>query len=343
MGEFLQDVRVGARQLARRPGFAVAAIGSLALGIGVTTTLFTVVNAVLLKASPLRAPERLVELYSAQKGESMALTTSYLDYQSLVAEVPAFSAIAANAFVRGVLSTGSKPLLVTGEAVSANYFDVLGVPAALGRGFRADEGAAPGSAAVVVVSHGLWVRHLGGRPDVVGTTVKLSGVAYAIVGVAPDTFPGTMPGIATDFWVPLTMIDSLQFTGVQWTGNDTDPGTSRLDRRSTRWLFLKGRLADGQTIAQARAQAEALYARLSQQFPRHQREGGGQPGAGCRHPLPSRCSTATCAPRVRACWARSAWSCSLPAPTWRRCCSRAARPGAAKWRCARPLAPVAPA
>ena len=266
MGEFLQDLRLGARQLLRRPGFAVAAIGSLALGIGITTTLFTVVNAVLLKASPLREPARLVELYSAQKGESMVLTTSYPDYQSLAAEVPAFSAIAANAFVRGVLSTGSKPLLVTGEAVSANYFDVLGVPVAMGRGFRADEGTSPGSAAVAVVSHGLWVRQLGARPDVVGTTLQLSGVTYAIVGVAPNTFPGTMPGIATDFWVPVTMIESLQFTGVQWTGSDTDPGTSRLDRRSTRWLFLKGRLADGQTIAQARAQAEALYARLSQQF-----------------------------------------------------------------------------
>lgn len=118
MWEFVQDLRVAARQLVRRPGFAAAALGSLALGIGITTTLFTVVNAVLLKASPLREPERLVELYSGQKGESMQLTTSYLDYQALRAEVPAFSAIAANAFVRGVLSTGSTPLLVTGEAVS---------------------------------------------------------------------------------------------------------------------------------------------------------------------------------------------------------------------------------
>ena len=110
--------------------FAITAIGSLALGIGVTTTLFTVVHAVLFKSSPLRDPAALVEIYSTQRGESMQLTSSYLDLQSLRAGVPAFSGIAANAFVRGVLTTATTPRLVTGEAVTANYFDVLGVPLA---------------------------------------------------------------------------------------------------------------------------------------------------------------------------------------------------------------------
>ena len=266
MGEFLQDVRVGFRQLVRRPAFAITAIGSLALGIGVTTTLFTVVNAVLFKSSPLRDPAALVEIYSQQRGESMQLTSSYLDLQSLRAGVPAFSGIAGNAFVRGVLSTTSTPQLVTGEAVTANYFDVLGVPIGQGRGFRADEDAAADGAPVVVVSHGLWQRELGARPDIVGSTVKLSGLPYTVIGVAPQAFPGTMPGLATDFWVPVTMIERFQFTGMQWTG-DNDPGTTRLDRRSTRWLFAKGRLADGQTIEQARAQAEAVFASLATQYP----------------------------------------------------------------------------
>lgn len=267
MGEFLQDLRVGARQLRRRPGFALAAAGSLALGIGVTTTLFTVVNAVLFKSSPLRDPARLVEVYSSQRGEDMQLTTSYLDLQSLRAGVPAFSAMAAHAYVRGVLSTTGTPLLVTGEAVTANYFEVLGVPLALGRAFRSDEDATPGGAPVAVVSHGLWQRQLGARADIVGTTVKLSGLPYTVIGVAPDVFPGTMPGIASQFWVPVTMVERLQFTGMQWTGDDSDPGTNRLDRRSTRWLFVKGRLAAGQTLAQARAQAEAVFAQLARDFP----------------------------------------------------------------------------
>ena len=190
MGEFLQDLRVGARQLVRRPGFALTAIGSLALGIGVTTTLFTVVNAVLFKSSPLRDPARLVEIYSGQQGESLQLTTSYPDYQSLSAEVPALAGIAAHAFVRGVLSTSATPLLVTGEAVTANYFDLLGVAITAGRGFRAEEDQTPGGAAVAVVSHGLWQRQLGGRQDVVGSTVKLSGLPYTVIGVAPRAVPG---------------------------------------------------------------------------------------------------------------------------------------------------------
>ena len=266
MGEFLQDVRVGFRQLVRRPAFAVTAIGSLALGIGVTTTLFTVVNAVLFKSSPLRDPSRLVEIYSMQRGEDMQLTSSYPDLQSLRAGVPAFSGIAGNAYVRGVLSTATSPRLVTGEAVTANYFDVLGVSIGQGRGFRADEDAVADGAPVVVLSHGLWQREFGGRADTVGRTLKLSGLSYTVVGVAPQSFPGAMPGIASDFWVPVTMVDRFQFTGMQWTG-DNDPGTTRLDRRSTRWLFAKGRLADGQTIAQARAQAEAVFASLATQYP----------------------------------------------------------------------------
>ena len=176
MGEFLQDLRVGARQLVRRPGFAATAIGSLALGIGVTTTLFTVVNAVLFKSSPLRDPAQLVEVYSGQRDRAMPLTSSYPDYLSLRTQVPAFSGLAASAFVRGVLSTTATPLLVTGEAVSANYFDVLGVPITAGRGFRAEEEASAGGAPVALVSHGLWQRQLGGRPDAVGTTIKLSGL-----------------------------------------------------------------------------------------------------------------------------------------------------------------------
>jgi macrolide transport system ATP-binding/permease protein len=268
MDEFVQDLRVGVRQLMRRPGFALTAIGSLALGIGITTTLFTVVNAVLFKSSPLSEPAALVEIYSSQRGEDMQLTTSYPDLQSLRAGVPAFSSIAGHAYARGVLSTTATPLLVTGEAVTANYFDVLGVPVTLGRGFRADEDATADGAPVVVVSHGLWQRQFGARPDIVGATMKLSGLPYTVIGVAPERFPGTMPGLASDFWVPVTMIERLQFTGMQWTGDDDDPGTTRLDRRSTRWLFVKGRLADGQTIAQARAQAEAVFAQLATAYPR---------------------------------------------------------------------------
>jgi len=173
---------------------------------------------------------------------------------------------APNAFARAILSTGQRPVLVTGEAVTDNYFDVLGIHPPIGRAFRADENAVVGAVPVVVLSHGFWQRRFGARPDVVGETIKLSGLDYTIVGVAPPRFTGTVPGISTEFWVPVMMIDRLEFAGIQ-TSADKDPGATRLQRRGSRWLFLKGRLADGRTVEQARSQVSAIFARLSAEYP----------------------------------------------------------------------------
>ena len=150
--------------------------------------------------------------------------------------------------------------------MSANYFDVLGVRPRAGRGFRADEDTSPGGAAVAVVSHGLWQTRLGGRAETVGETLKLSGVLYTIVGVAPQGFTGTVPGVSTDFWVPVTMVDRLEFSGMQAT-SDADPGQTRLERRGTRWLFVKGRLAEGRTVEEAHAQVQTIFARLRAEYP----------------------------------------------------------------------------
>jgi predicted permease len=262
----LSDLGFGARQLVRRPGFAAAAILSLAFGIGLNTTLFSIVNAVLFRGGPIAQPDRLVEIYTGLDKDYPQLTTSYPDYLDLAASVDSLSGIAAHAYVRGILSSTDRASLVTGEAVSANYFDLLGIRPQQGRGFRADENDAPGAEPVVVVSHGLWQSRFAGRADVVGQTIRLSGVTYTIVGVGPAGFNGTLPGIQSDFWVPAMMIDQLQFSGVQ-SAADNDPGQTRLEQRGTRWLFLKGRLKDGRTVEQARAEVDATFARLRQTFP----------------------------------------------------------------------------
>jgi predicted permease len=259
------DVRHGLRQLVHEPGFSLAAVASLALGIGLTTALFSMVNAVLLRDSPVRRADRLVEIYSGFP-DYPQLTTSYPDYQSIRERADAFQGVAAHSFVRGILSSGDRPRLVTGETVSANYFDVLGIPPAQGRGFTAEEELAPGAAAVIVVSHGLWQRQFGGRPDVIGRTLELSGREYAIVGIAPRHLRGTIPGIPTDFWVPVSMVELFEFSGVQWAA-DNDPGETRLEQRGTRWLFVKGRLADGRTVEQARSQIDAIFASLRTDHP----------------------------------------------------------------------------
>ncbi|MCM2255423.1 MAG: ADOP family duplicated permease, partial [Vicinamibacteria bacterium] len=259
-------MKFGARQLWRRPAFTAVAVASLALGIGLNTTLFSVVNAVLFRESAVVEPERLVEIYTGVNDDLPQFTTSYPDYQDIRASVPAFEAVAAHGFVRGIVSSGSAPALATGETVSANYFDVLKVAPTIGRGFLAEDDASSGARPVVVLSHGLWQRRFAGREGVLGETLELSGTKYDVVGIAPATFQGTLPGLSPEFWVPIAMVDRLNFMGAQAT-TDKDPGTTRLERRGTRWLFLKGRLAEGQTLEQARAQVETLYARLRTEYP----------------------------------------------------------------------------
>jgi predicted permease len=266
MGSLLHDLQHGARQLIKRPAFSAAAIASLALGIGLNTTLFSVVNGVLFRSSLVAEPNRLVEIYTGLNQDYPQLTTSYPDYLDIRREATTLEGVAASAYVRGILSGGERAMLMTGEVISSDYFRVLGIAPALGRPFRDDENAVPGAAPVVVISHGLWQRRFGGRAQALGETIELSGVAYTIVGVAPAGFTGTVPGLASDFWIPLMMVDRLQFAGIQ-TAADNDPGATRLERRGTRWLFLKGRLAEGRTAEEARTQIETIFARLGADYP----------------------------------------------------------------------------
>ncbi len=262
----LRDMRLGLRQLARQPGFAAVAILSLALGIGLNTTLFSVVNAVLLRGGHIASADRLVEIYSSATADFAQLTTSYPDFVDISRDATALQGLAAHSYVRGILSSADRPTLVTGEAVTANYFDVLGIRVPLGRGFMNAEAATPGGAPVVVLSHSVWQQRFASRTSIVGERVTLSNRQYTVLGVAPAGYAGTIPGIVTDFWVPLTMVESLVFSGVQWS-SDQDPGRTRLDRRGRRWLFLKGRLAEGQTVEGARAQIETIFARLAKEYP----------------------------------------------------------------------------
>ena len=266
MEVILRDLRQGVRQLLQRPAFAAAAIGSLALGIGLNVTIFSVVNALLLRGVPVERPDRLVEIYSGISKDYPQLTTSYPDFQDIERGADALAGAAASSFVRGIVSVGGKGSLITGETVTANYFELLGIPVPIGRGFRADENVTPDAAPVILISHGLWQRSFGGTPDVIGKTIEISGFDYTIIGVTPRNFRGVLPGLPADFWVPLMMVERFVFSGVQ-ASSDEDPGATRLTRRGNRWLFVKGRLKDGRTIEEARAQIETIYARNRGEYP----------------------------------------------------------------------------
>jgi predicted permease len=281
------DLAHGVRLLGRRPAFALVAVASLALGVGLNTTLFSVVNAVLLRDTPVRDPAGLVEIYSTLSDDFPYLTTSYPDYLSIRDQADAFNGLAAHAFVRGILSTGGQPVVATGETVTSNYFDVLGVQPALGRGFSADENVAEGQHPVMVLGHGLWQRRFGGRADIVGQAVEVSGEKYTVIGVGPAGFQGMLPGIEAEFWVPVMMVERFSFQGIQ-AATDRDPGATRLQKRGQRWLFVKGRLAAGRTVEQARAQVDTIFARLRQDHPvtNEKTRASVLPGAGVRfHPM----------------------------------------------------------
>jgi putative ABC transport system permease protein len=263
---FLRDLKLGVRQLVRQPGFASVAVLSLALGIGLNTTLFSIVNAVLFRGGYLAEPDRVIEVYTSVTPDFPQLTTSYPDFLDIERGATALEGIAAHGFVRGILSSSDRPALVTGEVVTANYFELLGVSIPLGRGFIETESAVAGGAPVVVLSDSLWQQRFGASPTVVGERITLSNLQYTVIGIAPAGFAGTVPGIVTDFWVPLTMVESFVFSGVQWS-SDENPGRSRLERRGTRWLFVKGRLADGRTVDEARAQIDTIIARLARDYP----------------------------------------------------------------------------
>lgn len=240
MDGFLQDLRYAVRGFARRPLVAVGAILSLAIGIAANTAIFGVVNGVLLKKVPgVTRPERLVEIARDVGGDDADVTHPV--YRLLREQTHILEDLAAFAVENVAISAGSgaEPSARGALVVSENYFTLLGVRAARGRVFAAEEARYPSIAAVVVISHDVWQHELDGREDVVGTEVRINGTRVRVIGVLPPGFAGHHTGLLSDVFLPLGLAapglpDARQFA----SGN-----------RSS--LELLGRLRPGVSIAQA--------------------------------------------------------------------------------------------
>src|SRR5947209_8847769 len=260
-----QDIRYGVRVLAKSPAFTAVAVLSLALGIGANTALFSVVDAVLLKKLPVKDPDRLLLLSSISNREfspgphngsnridpatGLNIRTSF-PYQSFVrlreqrgplSDIMAFGSVALNVNADGQADVAH------GQAVSGNYFAVLGVPAFLGRTIdESDDKAAAG--AVAVLSHGYWQRRFNGDRDVINKQINLNGVAFTIAGVTPPGFEGTMQvGSTHDVSVPLAW--EPQLNGER----------SEMKGAGVWWLRLMGRLKPGATPEQAKATLDSAF------------------------------------------------------------------------------------
>ncbi len=255
--DLLQDVKVTVRQLRKAPGFAIVAVASLGLGIGANTAIFTLINAVLLTPLPVRDPSGLVLLGDARgDGVGTAQNGSFyaysVDLYRHLQDVPIFDGLAAvqssDATRVSVRQTGwatAQP--ARARLMSGNYFDVLGIEAAIGRtiGPSDDSASAP---PVAVISYQYWDGSLNGNPAVVGTVLDVSGVPVTIVGIAPAQFFGEkLQPDPPDLWIPLSVERRL------------DPERPLVDSPDDHWLYLLGRLKPTVTVAEAEARlTEAL-------------------------------------------------------------------------------------
>jgi predicted permease len=267
MRDLFKDIKYGARALASHPGFTAVAVASLALGIGLNTTIFSIVNAVLLRPAPVDRPHELLRVYSSKPGEfDQYSVSSYLDYVDYRDGNDVFSGLVGHSLMVASFNQKGRSELIIGEIVTGNYFDVLGVDTLLGRDFSPEENRAPGENPVALISHGFWQRHFGGDPNVLGESIQLDGLRYTVIGVVPPSFTGMMPGFTLEVWVPVMMADEVQPMGMQDT--DGNPATDlRILERGRRWMFLTGRLKDGVTLEQAQSQISTLAAGLAQAYP----------------------------------------------------------------------------
>jgi hypothetical protein len=183
----LHDLRFAARMLRKNPGFRAAAVLSLTLGIGASTTAFTMMTALLLRPLPVEEPERLVSLVPRLPG-SMPGGFSYPELQEYRDLEGVFEGVAGHTGGKLSLSEGDRAELVWGDIVTADYFDVLGARPALGRLFRPGEDDVEGGSASVVIGYGLWQRRFAGARDVLGRSIRLNGRPFTVVGVAPRRF-----------------------------------------------------------------------------------------------------------------------------------------------------------
>jgi hypothetical protein len=227
----MDDLRISVRQLLKTPGFTVAAIGVLALGIGLNSAMFTVVHALAFAARPFPRPEQLVQLYSRDSRTSDYRAFSYPVYQE-VARSDAFSGVVAfNPTIVGI-GEGAESRRTFSMVVSANYFDVLGAPLFQGRGFTADESRPGQDTPVVIATYAYWKR-TGSDPAALGKTIRINERPFTIVGITPPGFTGTMTVFGPELFFPLGVFDSL--------ANDFQGETTRtLGRADGYHLYVEG-------------------------------------------------------------------------------------------------------
>jgi putative ABC transport system permease protein len=256
----LSDTRFALRWLRRSPGFTLVAIASLAIGIGFNTALFTLVDALLFRPLPVERPDRLVDVFTSGGDHDQYATSSYPDFLDFKAQNQVFTDMLGYSPSFGAVKLVDRSRLAMGETVTGNYFQLLGVTPVVGRALLPEDDR-PGAVRVVVISHRLWTREYGASPSAIGQTMRIHNQPYTIVGVAPATFTGMVPLLAPGVWTAMTYVDDVEPGGIMSTV-PSPTGNTRLERRGTRWMFVKGRLKPDATFDAAAANLNLIGKRL---------------------------------------------------------------------------------
>lgn len=257
--DFMDDIRFASRSLARAPGLTGLVVMTLALGIGMTATPLSMVDALIFRPYPVPDPDAVVSLVSTSPDGALE-DFSYREYLDIKDHAKSYGGVIASGPLRPVgvnIAVGETPRVKGGMVVSGNFFRVLGVEPEIGRGFRDDEDQVPGRDAVTVLGSAFWKNAFAGDPAVVGRTVRLNGVGFTVIGIAPESFPGLRIFGPPDLYVPLAMARLLS----------TNPQKDFFEDRDNRGLAVRARLSPEATLGQAGTELAVLARNFEREHP----------------------------------------------------------------------------
>jgi len=264
--DFFNDARFAVRSLSRTSGLTAFVVITLALGIGMTSATFSMVDALIFRPYPVPHSSDIVTLASTTHDSNLD-DFSYREYLDIRGKTKSYDGVIANAGMEAVgfsAEPGATPRVRGGMMVSGNYFRVLGVEPRLGRGFREDEDQVPGRNAVVVLGPDFWKHEFASDPGVLGKTIRLNGTDFTVIGVAPETFPGMLVFGHPDFYMPLAMARVFS----------TNLQKNFFEDRDDRELIVKARLKPGTTLQQARNELAVLAQNFESEYPKVNRSRG---------------------------------------------------------------------
>ena len=259
MAALRQDFTYTLRRLSRSPGFVLAVVLSIGIGIATNATIFSIVSRFVLRPAPVGDPSTLMALHTTHDGEQCCNGFSWPTYADVRDQARSVSGVAAyDELVPASIGGKGEPERTWGQAATANYFDVARLGMTIGRGFLPSEEHLP----VIVLGHRLWQRRFASNPNVIGKPITLSGHPYTVVGVAPPGFHGLDIILDPEFWVPLGNVEQLA------------PSVPKRDARDQHWLAVVGRLNPGVTSTQASAELATLAKHYAKAYPATDKGGG---------------------------------------------------------------------